>query len=144
MRNAIKWGSSSSTLGCLKPRSNAPSFAACLLLGAAFGSICHLQVFVAGASGASGRQVVKLLAAKGISVRSGVRVSSMFLPALLSGLLDHSSLILIRYCGTDSALLHPHSLHSPCAQNVEKARAADWAKAGRVDIVYADLSKDTE
>ena len=35
-------------------------------------------------------------------------------------------------------------IRSSYVQDNEKARAADGAKAGRVDIVYADLTKDTE
>lgn len=35
-----------------------------------------VQVFVAGASGGSGKLVVQQLAAKGVGVRAGVRVSS--------------------------------------------------------------------
>ena len=47
-----------------------------------------MQVFVAGASGGSGKLVVQQLASKGISVRAGVRVS------LCSSRCTHSHMIM--------------------------------------------------
>lgn len=81
------------------------TLAGSIALGAAAGdaqaAASISKVFVAGASGGSGKKAVQQLTAKGLSVRAGVR-------------------------------------------NVEKAKASDWAQAGKVDVVAADLTGSTE
>lgn len=120
-----------------------------------------MKVFVAGASGGSGKLVVQQLAAKGISVRAGVRVSFMRNTRPAKACVEYWPSLHIKseYASVKKAKPSVNDVrntsNAPQAvqrfadiesllQNVEKAKAAEWSQKGSIEIVPADLTGSSE